>query len=430
VTDGSLRRHLRGLSPAAIDGLLYAGSAVFAVLLWANSSLSPHRDWGRTAVYGYAACAVAAAVLGVARPRRALAARTVLSVVCFVLVALVPMAMMVRARHDARREVHVLPEVGVVERAGSQLAAGRDPYVAEVVGSRLVGQVAGVPRYEAFFPYFPLMTAFGLPSTVGWLGALGDGRLWMALVAVALFLAGLRLARAPPSRSLRASQVFLVLPTGALFLAGGGDDLPVLAVTFVAVGFVALRREVGAGVAFGVAMALKLTAWPLALLSLLVVRDREGRRAAGRVAAIAGAIVAVVVLPFAAWNPRTFFENCIAFPLGLSGIDSPAASPLPGHLVADLIPGAHRVLLIGLVLVGGPVLLWWLRYRPPRDVPGVLRLTAVVALVVMCTAPSTRAGYLVYPVNLLVWSWLFTPQPTRKDGSHELDALVRPAPRT
>jgi hypothetical protein len=114
----------------------------------------------------------------------------------------------------------------------------------------------------------------------------------------------------------------------------------------------------------------------------------------------------------------------IAFPLGLSGINSPAADPLPGHVLVTLVPAARRVLLVGLFVVGSPVLVWWLWRRPPRDVAGACRLTAVVAIVVMSVAPATRVGYVVYPVNLLVWSWLFTaavPPP---------DAAGRPAVRT
>jgi len=405
----TMRRRLPRCSPAALDAWLYAGSAVFAAVLWATSDLSPHRDWGRDAALGYACCAVVAAALVVVGPARALIARTVLTAICFVLVALVPMALMVHDRSVAHREVHVLPEVAVIERAGHRLVAGQDPYVADVVGSTVIGQVAGVPKYEAFFPYFPLMTAFGLPATVPWLGALGDGRLWMALVATVAFLWALALSRAPPTRALRAAQVFLVLPTGALFLAGGGDDLPVLAISLLGVVLVERRRDAAAGVAFGVAMAMKLTAWPLAALSCLIVRDRSGRRAPGQMIAIMAAIVAVVVVPFAVWDPHTFVENVLAFPLGLAGIDSPAASPLPGHLVTMVVPGAHRVLLVGLVLVGGPLLAWWSWRRPPTDAAGVCRLTAVVAIVVMCVAPATRVGYVVYPVNLLVWSWLLTP---------------------
>ena len=408
----------RRLSPAAVDGWLYAGSALFAFLLWSISDLSPHRDWGRDAVIGYLVSAAAAWAVAVLRPRRELLARAAIAAGCFVLVALVPLALMVADRASSGRELHVLPEAAVIERAGHLLAHGHDPYVAFVAGGHLHGVVAGVPKYEAFFPYFPAMTAFGLPSSVHSIGSLGDSRLWMAAVTLLALAAGLWLARGSPGRSLRAAQVMVVLPTGAVFLAGGGDDLPILALSLVGIALVSRRRPVGAGVAFGAAMAMKLTAWPLAALSLFIVRDGEDRRAAGRVAAIMAAIVALFVIPFAIWNPRTFLSNVVEFPLGLSGIDSPAASPLPGHLLVALFPEVHRALLVGLVVLGAPLLAWWLWRRPPRDVAGVCRLTAVISIIVMCVAPATRVGYIVYPVNLLVWSWLFTPeQPSRATGA-------------
>jgi hypothetical protein len=415
VTLETLRHRRLRCPPLLLDGILFAGSAIFAVSLWSVSDLSAHRDWGRDAIVGYVACALAACILAVVHPKRVLRARVVLTAVCFVLVALVPMILMVRARVESRGELHVLPEVAVIERAGHRLADGRDPYVAQVIGHRLIGQVPGVPRYEAFFPYFPAMTVFGLPSTVSWLDGLGDGRLWMALVTVGLLLVGLWLARAPPDRALRTAQVLCVLPTGAVFLAGGGDDLPILAISFVGMAAILRRRTLGAGIAFGLAMAMKLTAWPLAALSLFIVRDEGGRRVPGKVFAIVVAIVAVFVIPFAIWDPRTFLVNTIAFPLGLSSVNSPAASPLPGHVISALVPGAHRALLIGLVIVGSPLLAWWLWRRPPKDVSDVCRLTAIVAIVVMCVAPATRVGYVVYPVNLLVWSWLFATPPDARD---------------
>jgi hypothetical protein len=388
---------------------MFLASAVFAVLLWSTSSLSPHRDWSRDAFGGYLACAVVAAILCVRRPRRELHARVVLTAVCFVLVAIVPLVLMVRARAEAPNESHILPEAAVIERAGTLLAHGRDPYVANLVDGRLVGRVTGVPRYEAFFPYFPAMVVFGLPSSVHALGAFGDSRLWMAGFTFVFLALGLLVARAPPKRTLRALQVMCVLPTGALFLAGGGDDLPVLAVSLLGAAAIAKRRDVLGAVAFGIAMAMKFTAWPLALLAGVVVWRRDGARSALRVMAIGTAIIAIFVIPFAAWGPRTFLVNTVAFPLGLSGVNSPAASPLPGHVIASLLPAARRVLLVGLVIVGTPILVWWLRRRPPRDVAAACRLTAVVAIVVMCVAPATRVGYVVYPINLLVWSWLLAP---------------------
>jgi hypothetical protein len=417
------------LDPALLDAIMFAGSAMFAVGLWSVSTLSPHRDWARYSIAGYCACAIVAVVLAVRRPERALHWRAILTGVCFVLVALFPMSLMINERAVAHHQVHVLPEVAVIERAGIHLAHGQDPYVAEVIGHRLIGAVPGAPRYEAFFPYFPAMTVFGLPASQHFLGDLGDARIWMTLATVALFAAGLLLARAPPDRVLRAAQVLFVLPTGALFVAGGGDDLPILGFMFLGLAALVVRRPVTSAITFGLAMAMKLTAWPLALLSLFVVREIDGMRGVRRAGVIMAVIVGVFVVPFAVWDPRTFIVNTIAFPLGLSSVNSPAASPLPGHLIASVVPGAHRALLLTLVAVGSPILVWWLWRRPPRDVPSVCRLTAVVAIVVMCVAPATRVGYIVYPVNLLVWSWLFAAPTSSgsiraKEGTDTDDAVA------
>lgn len=409
MTLGTLRGRLPRLSPMAQDALMFAGSALFAFIFWVTSDLSAHRDWGRDAIGGYLVCAAIAAVLCVRRPKRELAARTALSILCLVMVALVPMALMVRGYAEAHREVHILPEAAVIERAGRLLANGQDPYVAEVVGGRLRGQVAGVPRYEAFFPYFPAMTVFGLPSSIHALGEFGDARLYMCLFTFLLLAGGLWLARAPPRRALRAFQVLCVLPTGAVFLAGGGDDIPVLAISLLGAVAIHQRRNAIGACAFGVAMAMKLTAWPLALLCLLIVLRRDGSVAARNAGLVVAGIVLAVLVPFAVWQPHTFLANTIEFPLGLSGVNSPAASPLPGHVLVSVVPSAQRVLLVALVIVGAPLLVWWLRRRAPADVAAACRLTAVVAIIVMCVAPATRVGYVVYPVNLLVWSWLLTP---------------------
>lgn len=398
-----LRRHAP--TPLQLDALLFAGSCGFAALLWRFSSLSPHRDWSRDAIVGYAACAVAAAVLSKVRPRRELLARIALTAICGVVVALVPLGLMVVARADTTKEEHILPEAAVIERAGQLLANARDPYVAEVVHGHLIGRVPGVPRYEAFFPYFPLMAAFGLTSALHG-GVLGDSRIPMVAVVLLCLLASLLIAKPPPERTLRAVQVMCVLPTGALFLAGGGDDLPVLAVSLLGIVAVVAARPRLAGAAFGVAMAMKLTVWPLAILSLFVLAQRQGARALKVASGIAFGIVAAVLVPFAVWRPGTFFANTIAFPLGLSGVNSPAASPLPGHVLVTIAPALSKVLLSGLVVIGSPVLAWWLWRHPPKNVPSALRLTAVLDIVVMCVAPATRVGYVVYPVNLLMWAWM------------------------
>ena len=45
--------------------------------------------------------------------------------------------------------------------------------------------------------------------------------------------------------------------------------------------------------------------------------------------------------------------------------------------------------------------------HPPRDPAGVAALTGWVMLIAILLAPATRVGYLLYPINLFVWAWMF-----------------------
>ncbi|MFI6287327.1 hypothetical protein ACIBCM_21695 [Streptomyces sp. NPDC051018] len=60
-------------------------------------------------------------------------------------------------------------------------------------------------------------------------------------------------------------------------------------------------------------------------------RDRRpaagGRRAATRCALVAGAVVAALVGPVAIRHPGAFVRHVVSFPLGLTEVPSPAASP-------------------------------------------------------------------------------------------------------
>ena len=45
----------------------------------------------------------------------------------------------------------------------------------------------------------------------------------------------------------------------------------------------------------------------------------------------------------------------------------------------------------------------------------------------MCLAPATRVGYVVYPVNLLVWSWLFERSAEERATATLGEGAVEPA---
>jgi hypothetical protein len=112
--------------------------------------------------------------------------------------------------------------------------------------------------------------------------------------------------------------------------------------------------------------------------------------------------VVVIVGPFTLLNPGALFNNTVLFPLGLAGVQSAAASPLLGHLLAQTGGLGHTVvviLLIAAVLAIGVSLV----IRPPRDVPAATWRLVIGLSVMFMLAPSTRFGYFIYPAALVAW---------------------------
>ncbi len=322
---------------------------------------------------------------------------------------MVPLACeVVWASHgDAAR--HVQPEVLVVERAGIRATHGNDPYrVIDRNGHILIRQSA-IPVYELYYPYLPGMTVFGFSSGSRFEARLTDARIqFLVFTSVVGLLALWRLRPSTDART-RAFQAITVLPTAALPLATGGDDMPVVALMLAGVVALQRRQPLVAGLVLGAAASLKFTAWPLVLLALFALVDRRGRRGwrtAGAYLSGVAAVVVPVVVPVALRNPSAFVDNVVRFPLGLAGVASPAASSLPGHLVVSAWPGLHRAYVVAAVLVGGTVLVRHLVRRPPRDPARVASLTGWVMLIATLAAPATRVGYLLYPANLFVWAWM------------------------
>ena len=119
-------------------------------------------------------------------------------------------------------------------------------------------------------------------------------------------------------------------------------------------------------------------------------------------------------------------DNVIRFPLGLAGVSSPAASALPGHILVSVFPGAHKVYVVVVGVVGVAILVRYLWRRPPRDAAQVAALTGWVMLIAILLAPATRVGYLLYPINLFVWAWMLRraedPAQLQADGQPDRSA--------
>ena len=294
----------------------------------------------------------------------------------------------------------------VVTRSAVLLLRHGDPYLS-------AGQLA---TWQAYNPYLPAMTVFGLPWAFGLRGVLGDTRLWLAAATVALLAVAFWMGaphRAEGCGACRRaavwSAVFAVAsPVLVLPLAVGITDPPMIALTCLA--FACLARSprllLVAGLAIGVACAMKATAWPaLAVIAAMLVA-RDGARVAARFAAaslVTTAVLVAVTAPGLLATPAALVQNIVLFPLGLTQHHTPAASPLPGHLLASTGPAGHLA-AIGLLAAAAAGIVVWLVVRPPGDVPAAARRLAIALTLMFLLAPATRFGYFAYPIALLGWS--------------------------
>lgn len=408
---------------------VFAAFALYSAVL-AIASHGAESVWGEWAAAGYGAAAVLAVWYWRQTP-------SVPIVVSLVGAFAVPAAIL-PANWGATSEVRV------VARAASLWLAHGTPYLAP---SELVS-------WRSYDPYLPGMSLFGLPHALGLRGPFGDPLTWLAVATAGLLVAACRIA--DPGRARRCNGcrrqavlrtlLLLSCPIFALPMSLGVTDPPVIALLCLGLGATARsshrhpasarctshepecgRAEraiatrgshpVLAGIAIGSACALKATAW-LALpvvLALVAVRDggREGLRFAG---ASLGSFIALVAAtaPALLLHPGAFWQNIVAYPLGLSRRPTQAASPLPGHLLASAGSVGHAA---AIVLVGGTVVVIGasLLLRPPRDVRQAAIRLALGLAILFLLAPDARFGYFAYPAGVLLWSFLtgVNPRPAR-----------------
>jgi hypothetical protein len=431
------------------DAVLYGLAALFAQGTALLAGLPGYRVWGWIACGPYAAAAVVSVLVARFRRRRRAAvegrsqwgpARVWLLLVVLLGATLAPLSVEVTLSHNRpTASSYVQPEVAVIAQAGHRLANGQDVYRATTGhGTVVKPTVPGEPTFYAFFPYLPLMAVFGLPTNPHGPVRVTDTRVLFSIVTLIVVGAALLLLRAPRDHKVRALQFLTVLPTAALPLATGGDDMPVVAFLLLAMVLAQRRRPGWSGLVLGVVSAMKFTAWPLAALALFCARDSRGRRAPVRMLLGMLVVIGPVVVPFALSNARAFVDNVVLYPFGISGVTSPAASNLPGHVLVTELPWLHTFLPLAVALVGGVLLVTHLVRRPPGSVSQVVTLAGWVMLVAIIFASATRVGYLLYPADFFIWGWMFaaadrsplgTAVVTDEGGAGKYAASVQPDAR-
>lgn len=386
----------------AVDLGLYLLSAAFAGITALTATLPPHGAWGRIATVGYGVATLLVFVQLIARRRWPRLAGTVvragLTALTWAATCLLPLVVEASQRAGGRTD-RAQEEVVVVEHGADRLLHTGTPYL----GRAAIAALPPDDRLLGYLPYQPGMVLFGIPRALAGTHWWTDARVWFALATAASVggaLLILRRSGASAPALVRAAQAATVVPVVALTLAVGGDDLPVLGLCLLALACAATGRFPLAGVAVGAAGALKLFAWPVALvlLALAVVRRRGVRFALG-----AFGLPVLSLVPAFLVDAGAAVENVLRFPLGRGLVRSPAESPFPGHLIADGLPGGRVIAAVLLVLAGLAIAAWLVR-RPPRDAGAAALICAVGLLAATLLMPATRFGYLLYPIGYAVWA--------------------------
>jgi phosphatidylinositol alpha-1,6-mannosyltransferase len=294
-------------------------------------------------------------------------------------------------------------EIQVIGRAAGHVLKYGTPYL----------PTSQLSDWTSYNPYLPVMEVFGLPRSAGLHGIAGDPRVWTSLVTIALVATafaimaphGLRQCRDCKGHVARLTVIAVASPVIAFPLALGITDPPVIALICLALACLSRGWLGRASLVIAIACAMKYTAWAVvpvfAIMAWVRFKPRASAAFTGTTIGMA-AILALLAAPDAMAQPDSLMQNTVAFPLGLTHHRTPAASPLPGHLLSEIGPAGH---LAAVVLMGVAALAFaaWLLLRPPKSHQAIAWRLAAGYAGMFVLAPATRFGYFAYPLCLLGW---------------------------
>ncbi|RSN35022.1 hypothetical protein DMC61_06235 [Amycolatopsis sp. WAC 04169] len=403
-----------------IDLVFYTGCLIFAVVNTAVAEFYGYRVWANFAVAGYGLAVVHTGWLTIAARRGkalpgALGSRWIGIGAIGLFAMILPLGMLVIRRLTGvdwlvtPNSWAAQPEVWVIERSAKLLLENGTPYVDVTALGRAV-------EVNDYTPYGPVMTVFGLPRALLGGGpvanALTDARWMFALAAVACVLLTLRLLKWPKI-PVSAAQLALACPLTALTWAVAGPDLAIVGLLVLSFALAATGRAVLSGLVLALVVSAKLIVAPAIVVLGVLLITRRGPRALGGFAAALVVTTLVLHVPVYLVDPKAFVEHVFRFPMGIGVIKSPAASPLPGHLIASLGPVGTAVSFALLGIAAVAILVWLLRRPPATGSDALLRMAVGLVALIMLT-PATRYGYLVYPLVLLGARLAFLAAETRE----------------
>ncbi|HTP29917.1 MAG TPA: hypothetical protein VMK12_30205 [Anaeromyxobacteraceae bacterium] len=272
------------------------------------------------------------------------------------------------------------------QEASAALLRGENPYAItypNIYGDLSVyGPGVADTRHVFVFPYSPLTILGDLPA----FAALGDVR--YAFLA-ALLVAALAMARlAPAEFRVLAAAAVLFHPTSLRIVRGGWTEPVVLAAGLLLA--LAIRRMVSLGrggwAPAGAAAALLLGAKQYAPILLAPILPAIPSRGRGAAIALAVALTAAIVAPFAMWGPRGLWNGVVLMqfrqPFRPDALSWPAAFARLGF--------GPPMALASFAVVAAVLVLTWPRRRAVA--PG-MACGAVAFLVFVLSAKQAFVNY-------------------------------------
>jgi hypothetical protein len=239
---------------------------------------------------------------------------------------------------------------GVVQLplAIDRLLAGRSPYGADYSDSLLGKQARVSDFWETWggnpilhhHAYLPGTHLLMLPFHLASKALLGsfDPRL---VTLLAWVLAGLLAALLVEGdeRKLCAAALVWVNPLVYWHQVFGANDVLLVAL-LLGCAWLGPRRPLAAAAVLGLACATKQLAWPFAPFLLVWLSGARTPRELPRVlrpALLAGAVALAVVLPVIALDPARFYQDIVAYNVGLPGTDAYPLGGTPGFGFANVL---------------------------------------------------------------------------------------------
>lgn len=302
--------------------------------------------------------------------------------------------------------------------AYAALGAGANPYaltMPNIYGHTLYygTGLADAMRVYVGFPYPPLSLLAVAPAHL----LVGDYR-YANLVA--LGAAGALMAYARPGRlAFGAAALFLFTPRHWFVLEAGWTDA-LVAFFLALVVFTASRAPRAVAYALGLLLAVKQYAVLLVPLSLVLFLPSPAPRRLGRRFVTMAAVAGAVTIPFALWEPGSFFRSVVRFQ-ALQPF-RPDSLSFMAYLAEDGAPTLPSWLSFALVPAGLALALW----RAPRTAQGYAASCALVLLLFFGVAKQAFCNYYFVVVAALCCA-LAASEPARPGAPPVAPTAARPA---